>query len=394
MKQALRALLLAGLVGLILGGCRRHESVAEAAKRTNTLILGNLAEPEDLDPQVVTSYTDINVTLALFEGLTAVDEVTSQATPAAAETWNVSADGLTWTFHLRAGLTWSNGEALTADDFIQSWRRMLSPELAAEYSYLLYPIKGAEAFNTGKTKDVSLLGISAPDPRTVQIVLERPTPYLPILVSCSAWFPVNMRVLAKFDALKRRGTAWTKPGNLVGNGPFVLKTWSPNDKIVVERNPGYWDAGANALNRVIFRPTESPEVEEHDFRAGQVHITYALPATKIAVYRQNHPAELRIDPFLQTFFLRFNVTKKPFGDTRVRQALSFAIDREAISHAVLMEAFPPAYSLTPPGTGGYTARAHWEKLRRGPTAPGRGRIPGRQGLPGHRGAGEERRDSA
>jgi oligopeptide transport system substrate-binding protein len=354
-------ILLAAAALLAASGCARRETQAAAAVRAQTLLLGNGAEPADLDPQIVTAYTDQNILLALFEGLTAVDEGTSRPVAAAAESWEPSADGLTWTFHLREGLKWSNGEALTADDFVQSWRRMLSPSLASEYAYLLYPIRGARAFTEGKAADAAGVGVSAPDPRTVRIELERPTPYLPVLVALPPWYPVNPRVLARFGAMERRGTAWTRPGSLVGNGPFALQEWQPNSRIVVRRSAYYWNASAVTLREIDFFPTESPDAEERDFRAGQVHVTYALPVAKIAAYRRDEPDRLRVDPFLQTFFLRFNVGRPPFDDPRVRRALSLAIDRDAIALRVLSGAYPAAHSFTPPDCGGYTARARVDR---------------------------------
>jgi oligopeptide transport system substrate-binding protein len=342
---------------LAVAGCARRETPASSAVRAQTLLLGNGAEPEDLDPQVVTAYTDQNILLALFEGLTAVDEATSQPVPAAAQSWEVSPDGLTWTFHLRDGLRWSNGERLVADDFVQSWQRMLSPAIASEYANLLYPIRNAEAFNQGTLADPAVLGLSAPDQVTVRIVLARPTPYLPILVAQPPWFPVNPRVLEHFGAMTRRSTAWTRPGNLVGNGAFTLEEWVPNARIVVGKNPNYWNADTVTLRQIVFFPTESPDTEERDFRAGQLHVTNALPLSKIAAYRRDAPDRLRVDPFLQTYFLRFNATRAPFDDARVRRALSLAINRDIIAGRVLSSGYPPAHSFTPPDCGGYTAAA-------------------------------------
>jgi oligopeptide transport system substrate-binding protein len=349
--------LLVGLGLLALGGCVKRETPVEAGLRTHTLILGNGAEPEDLDPQVVTAYTDQNILLALFEGLTAIDERTSQAIPAAAQSWECSKDGLTWTFHLREGLLWSNGDRLTADDFVQSWTRILSPAFAAEYAYLLYPIRGAEAFNQGIDSSSAGLGISAPDPRTLRIELVRPTPYLPVLVALPSWYPVNPRVLEHFGATAKRSTPWTRPGNLVGNGPFTLDEWTPNARIVVTKNPAYWDADTVTLQQIVFLPNESPDAEERDFRAGQSHVTFSIPVSKLDAYRRDAPEQLRVDPFLQTFFLRFNVQKPPFDDPRVRLALSLVINRDLIARRVLSGAYPPAHSFTPPDCGGYTAQA-------------------------------------
>jgi oligopeptide transport system substrate-binding protein len=330
-----RPTLLAAALLLSVTACARRETAQVDAVREQTLLLGNGAEPEDLDPQVVTAYTDQNILLALFEGLTAIDEKTSQAVPAAATSWECSADGLTWTFHLREDMHWSNGDQLTADDFVQSWRRMLTPAFGAEYAYLLYPIKNAQAFNEGTESDASVLGLSAPDALTIRIELARPTPYLPILVGLPPWYPVNPRVLERFGATAKRGTDWTRPGNLVGNGPFTLDEWVPNSRIVVGRNSNYWNADAVTLHQIVFYPTENPDTEEKDFRAGQVHVTYALPLVKISQYIRQAPDMLRVDPFLQTFFLRFNVNRRPFDDPRVRKALSLVIDRDSISKHVL-----------------------------------------------------------
>jgi oligopeptide transport system substrate-binding protein len=343
---------------LLVVGCARREAPVEAGVRTGTLLVGNLAEPQDLDPHTATIYTDQNIITVLFEGLTAIDERTSRPVAAAAVRWETSADGLTWIFHLRPDLRWSNGEPLTADDFVQAWRRELSPALAAETAYLLYAVKNAEAFNTGKISEAAALGFAAPDTRTVTIVLERPTPYLAVLTALPAWFPVNPRVLARHGATTQRGTAWTRPGNLVGNGPFTLEEWTPNARLAVVKSPTYWDAARTRLARVVFFPIESADVEERAFRAGQLHLTNNLPTAKIAAYRESEPEKLRLDPLLSTVFLRFNVAKPPLDHPKVRRALSLAIDRDAISRSVLSGARPPADHLVPDDCAGYTSRAH------------------------------------
>ena len=341
-------------------GCAKRENAAAAGIRTQTLLLGNGAEPADLDPQIVTAYSDQNILMALFEGLTVFDEKTSQPIPAAAERWDVSADKLTWTFHLRPNLKWSNGELLTAADFVASWRRLLTPEIGAENAYYLHPIKNAEAFNKGEIKDPAALGVAAPDDRTLIVTLARPTPYFAMLTAQPSTYPVNLRVLEKFGAATKRGTGWTRPGNHVGNGPFVLEEWMPNARIAVGHNPHYRDAGAVRLRKIVFFPTENPEADERSFRSGQVHATFTLPLTKVAAWKEQNPEQLRLDPFLQTIFLRFNTTKPPFNDVRVRRAFALAIDRETIARSVLRGSRAPAFAFTPPGIGGYTARARVE----------------------------------
>jgi oligopeptide transport system substrate-binding protein len=355
-----RAVLFIGiLVSAVLGGggCARHETAAEAARRARTLLLGNGAEPQDLDPQICTAFTDYNVLIALFEGLTCIDEKTSQAVPGAAERWEVSPDGLVYTFHLRAGGAWSNGDPLTAGDFVYSFRRILSPALASEYAYMLYFIRNAEAFNEGKIGDFQQVGARALDARTLEIRLDHPCPFLPAIAAHQAWFPVHRTTLEKFGAAERRGTPWTRPENLVGNGPFLLKEWKPNDRIVVVKNPLYWDAARNRLESVVFFPNDNIATDENNFRAGQLHVTYDLLPDRIEHYRRDAPQYLRIDPFSESFFLRFNVTRPPLNDRRVRQALARAIDREAIARDVLYGSRTAAYALTPPSTAGYTATA-------------------------------------
>jgi oligopeptide transport system substrate-binding protein len=358
MRPRLPAGLITALVFLaLLPACAKRESAAAQGARTQTLLLGNAAEPADLDPQLAAVLNDQIITLALFEGLTWLEEESTRPVPGAAARWESSPDGLTWTFHLRAGLKWSNGEPLTADDFVQSWRRSLNPAVAAENAWYLFALKNAEAFNGGKEKDAAKVGAAAPDAQTLVLTLERPTPYLPALVSLPAWFPVNPRVLAKFGGMEKRSTAWTRPGNLVGNGAFTLKEWTPNSRIVVEKNPQYWDAARTKLTSIVFFPIENPAVEETNFRAGQLHATFTLPVSKVAAWRAQDAAKLRVDPMLQITYLRFNVTKPPFNDARVRRALSLAIDRDTIARTVLQASRPAAHAMTPPNTGGYTPRA-------------------------------------
>jgi oligopeptide transport system substrate-binding protein len=345
------------LAVILLSACAKRETAVAAGIRTQTLLVGNAAEPGDLDPHLASILTDQIVVTALFEGLTLLDERTTNPLPAAAESWSVSPDGLVWTFQLRAALQWSNGDALVTDDFVQSWRRILNPEFAADNAWYLFALKNAEAYNGKKIADATAVGFSAPDARTLVLTLERPTPYLAALVSMPAWFPVNPRALGKFGAMEKRGTAWTRPGNLVGNGAFTLEQWVPNARIALAKNPRYREAAQNKLEHLVFFPIENPDVEERDFRAGQLHVTFNLPVTKIAAWRTQDPAQLRVDPTLQINFLRFNTARPPLDDPRVRRALALAIDRERIASSVLQGSRAPANSITPPGTGGYTARA-------------------------------------
>lgn len=351
--------ILAALAAVLLSftGCLKRQTPVEAARATKTLLLGNGSEPRDLDPHLVVTFNDYNIVLALFEGLTAIDETTSQPVPAAAARWDISADGLVYTFHLRPDARWSNGDPLTAADFVFSFERALSPRLGSEYASILYPIRGAEAYNTGRLTDFSQVGAEALDGRTLRITLERPTPYLLSLAAHPESFPVHAATLRAHGDIHQRGTAWTRPGNLVGNGPFVLEEWRPDQRLVVKKNPHHYEAATSRLERVVFLPVADLGVDERAFRAGQVHITYDVLPDRLDAWRREAPERLRIDPFLETFYIRFNVTRAPFDDARVRRALGLAIDREAIAGPVMRGSRTPAHSLVPPNTAGYTSTA-------------------------------------
>ncbi len=344
-------------VALGEAGCAKRETPAEEGIRTHTLLIGNQNEPASLDPHVVDAYTDQIILAALFEGLTVLDEKTSQALPGVAEKWEASPDGLTYTFHLRADARWSNGDPVTAGDFAFSFQRLLAPSFGATYSYMLWPIKNAERFNKGTVKDFSAVGVEAVDDRTLRLRLEHPTPYLPALATHATWLPVPRTTIEKYGKLDDRANPWIRPGHLVSNGPFMLAEWTPNARLVAAKNPRYWDAAHTKLERVIFFPTEKSDIEDLNFRAGQVHLTYDVPKSRIATYRAQSPSPLRIDPLLNITYLNFNVTKAPFTDARVRRALALAIDREAMAKNVLNGSYLPAPTMVPPDCGGYTPRA-------------------------------------
>ncbi|MBI5689217.1 MAG: peptide ABC transporter substrate-binding protein [Verrucomicrobia bacterium] len=342
---------------LCFPACSRRETPVDEGIRTGTLLIGNSAEPADLDPHVVDAYTDMIVLAALYEGLTVLDERTSQARPGVAERWESTADGLTWTFHLRGDARWSNGDAVTARDFAFSFQRLLHPSFGSVGSYLLWPVRNAEAYTKGTITDFGAVGVEVVDDRTLRLRLAHPAPYLPALAAHAAWLPLHRATLEKFDAVAKRGTAWTRPGNLVGNGPFQLVEWAPNSRLVVAKNPRHWDAARNRLERVVFFPIEKADVEERNFRAGQLHLTFDLPPSRVAAHRAASPSPLRIDPLLQVMYMNFNVARPPLDDARVRRALSLAIDREAIARAVFQGTRAAAGSFTPPDCGEYTARA-------------------------------------
>jgi oligopeptide transport system substrate-binding protein len=344
-------------IALLLAGCGSRETRVEEGTRTQVLHLGNGAEPQDLDPHICTAYTDYNILIALFEGLTVIDETSSQAIPGTAARWDVSDDGLVYTFHLRPDAKWSNGDPVTAGDFVFSYQRILSAALGAEYAYMLYPLANAEAYHTGQIANFAEVGVRALDDRTLRLTLAAPTPYLLALIAHQAWFPVHPPTVLAHGRIDQRGTRWTRPGNFTGNGAFALKAWEPNSRIVVEKNPHYWNAAANRLHGVVFYPNDNIAADESAFRAGQLHVTFEVLPDRIDHYRRTAPEQIRVDPFLESYFIRFNTTRPPLDDVRVRRALTRAIDREAIATVLLSGSRLPAYHFTPPDTAGFTAEA-------------------------------------
>ena len=353
-------------LGLLLSGCGKRSPATGAGssgpgdtatrKRSQVWRVGNAAEPQDLDPHATTGVSENNLEMALFEGLASEDPQDLHPVPAVAQSWDISPDGRVYTFHLRENLKWSNGEPLTADDFIQTYRRILTPTFASEYAYLVYDyVVGAKEYYDGKLTDFSQVGFKALDPRTLQVTLKNPTPYLlKIIASHPAWTPLPIKTIARFGPVDQKHSPWTRAGNLVGNGPFMLKEWSPNQKIVVVRNPYYWDAATVKLDAIEFYPIEDVATEERMFRTGQLDITYDMPNAKIDTYRKEYPESLRIEPYLGIYFYRCNVQRPPLNDKRVRKALALAFDRESILKNVTRGDQQPAYAVSYPGNSGYT----------------------------------------
>ncbi len=346
-------LLLIGLVVFAGAACSRREPLVQSGNREKILHVGNGAEVQFLDPQIAGGSIDHNVLSSLFEGLVTLDETTLQPRPGIADRWESSTDGLVYIFHLRPDARWSNGDPLTAQDFLFSFQRALTPALASEYKDVFYPVKNAELFAKGLMTDFDLVGFRAPDQKTLEITLARPTAYFLSLLRTNVWFPVHRSSVEKSSSPYDRSARWTRDFPLVSNGPFRLREWREGQHLSVEKNPHYWDAARVQLNEIRFYPSESLQSQELAFRAGQLHTTWDLPLSKIDSYKTEAPHLLRIEPAFESYFVRFNVTEAPFRDSRVRRAFALAIDRDAIVKNVLRGGQLPAHALTPPGLAGY-----------------------------------------
>lgn len=333
------------------------ETNVESGTRQQILHIGNATEPKDLDPQLLVGASESNIVSALLEGLIDEEPDSLAPIPGVAESWHISDDLKTYTFTIRKDARWSNADPVTAHDFVYSWRRLLEPALAADYAYQLYIIKNAEAYNKGQITDFEQVGVKALNDTTLVVELNHSTPYFLSLLAHESTFPVHKATIEKFGAIDERSTLWTRPGNYVGNGPFILKEWALNRIIIVERNPHYWDSQTLKLNGIHFYPIDNQTTEERMFRAGTLHVTYVVPAEKIRTYRENNPELLHIYPYLSTYYYGFNVTRKPFDDYRIRRAFSMSINRQQIVDAITKAGQVPAYALTPPNTRGYTPEA-------------------------------------
>lgn len=331
----------------VVGCSNDRKTPVQLGNEQQILHVGNAAEIADVDPHITTGMPEYRVQIAIFEGLVAKDQRTLEVIPGVAERWEISDDATVYTFHLRQNAKWSNGDELTAEDFVWSWKRALMPGLGNQYAYSLFTVKNAEAFHKSEVEDFSQVGVQALDKHTLRVELTSVTPYFLQLLDHHSMYPVHRATIEKFGAIDERGTHWSRPENFVGNGPFTLKTWVPNQVLTVAKSPTYWDADAVRLQEIHFYPIEQPTTEERMFRAGQLHITKEVPIEKRELYHQKHPDLLRSAPYYATYFYRFNTTIVPLNDVRVRQALAYSIDRKQITEKVTKGGQQPAYNLTP-----------------------------------------------
>lgn len=329
-------------VALALGG---GLAMAPAPAQAEKLLrIANMGEPNTLDPHVVSGTWENRILGNMFLGLL-TESGDGSDMAGAAESWTISDDGTVYTFKIRDH-TWSDGTPVTAGDFVFSLRRVLDPETAADYASLLYPIKNSEAANTGNAA-LDTIGVKAIDDKTLEITLESPTPYfLSQLTHYTAW-PVPRHVIEK------HGDAWTRKGNIVTNGAYVLDEYIPNTHVKLSRNPKFYDAANVKIDRIVYFPGEDRTAGLKRFRAGEVDVLTDFSSDQFSWLKENLATETRIAPYLGIYYYPFNTRKPPFDDVRVRQALSMAMDRETIVDKVMGTGEIAAYSFVPPGVGNY-----------------------------------------
>ncbi|GAA4882259.1 peptide ABC transporter substrate-binding protein [Ferrimonas pelagia] len=312
------------------------------------LIKGNGTEPASLDPQKVEGTPGSAVTKDLFEGLVQQD-ADGNTIPAAATHWDISEDNRTFTFHLRKEAKWSNGDPVTAHDFVFAFRRAVDPETASQYAWYqeIATVTNSSQIIRGQMAPETL-GVRAVDDRTFEVVLEQPVPYFVKMLAHQNTFPVPQRVVEEF------GDRWTRAENMVTNGAYTLERWVVNERIILKRSPTYWDNANTIIDKVTYMAIESANTELSRYKAGELDFTSEIPLEHFKSLQKEIPDDIRITPYLGVYYYEFNTKVPPFDDKRVRKALSLAVNREAITTYVVGQGQRPAFTLTPQSVNAFT----------------------------------------
>ena len=308
------------------------------------LIRNNGAEPQSLDPHKIEGVPEANLARDQFEGLVNID-LNGEIRPGVAESWE-SDDYRVWRFNLRKDAKWSNGDPVTAEDFVYSWKRLVDPNTASPYaSYLQYAhVENVDDIVNGKA-DPDTLGVRALDDHTFEITLSEPIPYIDKLVGHTSTVPVHRATVEKY------GNQWTSPNNFVSNGAYKLKDWVVNERIVLERNDQYWDNDKTVIDEVTFLAIPSEVTDVNRYRSGEVDMTNnAIPVDLFSRLQRDIPDEVKISPSLCTYYYEINNEQAPFDDARVRAAVKLALDRDIIANKVMGQGQTPAFGFTPPST--------------------------------------------
>ncbi|EDJ9064873.1 oligopeptide ABC transporter substrate-binding protein OppA [Salmonella enterica subsp. arizonae] len=344
-----KSLIAAGILAALMAASAANAADVPAGVQLadkQTLVRNNGSEVQSLDPHKIEGVPESNVNRDLFEGLL-ISDVEGHPSPGVAEKWE-NKDFKVWTFHLRKNAKWSDGTPVTASDFVYSWQRLADPNTASPYaSYLQYGhIANIDDIIAGK-KPATELGVKALDDHTLEVTLGEPVPYFYKLLVHPSVSPVPKSAVEKF------GDKWTQPANIVTNGAYKLKNWVVNERIVLERNPQYWDNDKTVINQVTYLPISSEVTDVNRYRSGEIDMTYNnMPIELFQKLKKEIPDEVRVDPYLCTYYYEINNQKAPFNDVRVRTALKLALDRDIIVNKVKNQGDLPGYSYTPPYTDG------------------------------------------
>lgn len=320
---------------------------------------GNDSDPETLDAHKTQTSAEAHLLRDLAEGLV-IHNMQGEVVPGVAKSWTISPDGRTYTFDLRPDAKWSNGEVVTAADFVYSLRRILAPATGAKYANILYPIFNAEKINKSQVTAIELLGVKALNPQHLEITLERATPFFLELLTHQTALPVHPASVEKW------GRDFVKPENWVSNGAYRLLSYTPNAAIKMAKNVHFHAASSVKIDEVHYQPTPDLSAATRRFQAGELHFTTDLPADQVKDLKAKLGAQVSIAPYLGTYYLAVNTSKAPFNDVRVRRALSLAIDREYMAEQIWSETMIPAYAFVPPGVNNYREPAYLASRQQSP----------------------------
>lgn len=302
---------------------------------------GNGTEPETLDIHKSSGVPEANIQRDMFEGLV-TEAADGSLQPGVATHWDISEDGKTYTFHLRKDSLWSDGSTVSADDFVYAYQRALAPETASDYAFILWPIAGAEAYNKGENKEASSVGVRAIDAHTLEIQLQRPTPYFLSLLMHHMTYPVPKAVVEKV------GNAWVKPENILCNGAYCLVEWQPQAHVKLSKNLHYHHAADVSIDTVYYIPTENQNTELKRFRAGELDISYDVPADQVKHIKKDLADAFHNTPYIGTYYYALNLQQPPFKDQpKLRRALALAIDRDILTDKITQAGEIPAWGWVP-----------------------------------------------
>ena len=340
-----RVLLTIGLFSMAIPTLAAQVPPGTVLAEKQELVRNNGSEPSSLDPHKVESDVENNIISDLFEGLVSVSP-TGEIEPRLADKWE-NKDNTVWTFHLRPGVTWSDGTAIAAQDIVWSWQRLVSPLTASPYASYpcnMHIVNGAEIAQGKKAPET--LGVKALDDATLVVTLTQPNAAFLAMLAHPSLVPLDKVLISRY------GDKWTKPEHMVTSGPYKLSQWVVNERIVAERNPRYWDNAHTVINKVTYLPISSETADVNRYKAGEIDIVYTVPINQFAQLKKTMGDQLDVSPQLATYYYEFNTTRPPFNDPRVRRALNMALDKDIIAEKVLGQGQRPAWLISQPDIGG------------------------------------------
>ena len=356
-----RVLVAVGLFSMVIPALAAQVPPGTALAEKQELVRNNGSEPSSLDPHKVESDVENNIISDLFEGLVSVSP-TGEIEPRLADKWE-NKDNTVWTFHLRPGVTWSDGTAITAQDIVWSWQRLVSPLTASPYASYpgnMHIVNGAEIAQWKKAPET--LGVKAVDDATLEVTLTQPNAAFLAMLAHPSLVPLDKVLISRY------GDKWTKPEHIVTSGPYKLSQWVVNERIVAERNPRYWDNAHTVINKVTYLPISSETADVNRYKAGEIDIVYTVPINQFAQLKKTMGDQLDVSPQLATYYYEFNTTRPPFNDPRVRRALNMALDKDIIAEKVLGQGQRPAWLISQPDIGGVNLHnpeyASWPREKR------------------------------